>query len=64
VYVNSGAARIAVRLEVVGRRTRPKTQRAYLTSAASGDDLRARGQEAFGRALEVPPRALVTVVLD
>jgi O-glycosyl hydrolase len=64
VYVNSGAARIAVRLEVVGRRTRPKTQRAYLTSAAAGDDLRARGQEAFGRALEVPPRALVTVVLD
>ena len=64
VYVNSGGAPVAVRLDVVGDPRRPKVQRAWVTSAAPGDELRALATTDAGETVTVPGRALVTVVLD
>jgi len=64
VYVNSGASDVAVRLDVASRGAPPKTQRAYVTSAAPGDDLRALGTVAYGETISIPARALVTVILN
>jgi O-glycosyl hydrolase len=64
VYVNSGAAAVAVRLDIANLKTRPKMQSAYLTSAAPGNDLRALGADEYGKTISIPARALVTVVLE
>lgn len=64
VYVNSGTASVSVRLGVAGDARRPKTQRAWITSDAPGDDLRALDATPAGEKLTVPGRALVTVVLE
>ncbi len=62
VYVNSGRSAVRVRLKVRG--AKPKTQRAYMTSAAAADDLRALVPTKAGTTVTIRARAVVTVVLD
>jgi O-glycosyl hydrolase len=64
VYVNSGATPIAVRVDVAGDARPRKTQSAWVTSSAPGDDLRALDATAAGETLTVPARAFVTVVVE
>lgn len=64
VYVNSGSAPVVVQIDVVGDTRHPKSQRAWVTSAAPGDDLRELTATAAGESLTIPGRALVTAVLE
>ena len=60
VFVNQLRAEVPVRVNAPGART----LRAYLTSAAPGDDLRFTGEQAAGVELQLPPRSVLTAVLE
>lgn len=60
VLVNQLHAEVPVRLKASGA----SILRSYLTSAAPGDDLRFTGQQPASRLLSLPPRSLVTAVLE
>ena len=64
VYVNSARSAAHTRLTVKGRGVVSKTQRAHVTSAAGKDNLRALARTKAGTVVTIPPRAVVTVVLD
>lgn len=64
VYVNSSRDPVPVRVEIAGAVTRSGSQRAYVTSGAQGDDLRALDAMAPRTPLTIPARAVVTVVLE
>jgi O-glycosyl hydrolase len=64
VYVNSGRTPVPVRVEIARDSPHPKSQRAYVTSGAPGDDLRALDATPAGSTVTIPARAIVTVVLE
>jgi O-glycosyl hydrolase len=60
VLVNQLRQEVPVRLHAPGARL----LRTYLTSAAPGDDLRSTGEQPASRELLLPPRSLLTAVLE
>lgn len=60
VLVNQLRQEVPVRLRAPAARR----LRAYLTSAAPGDDLRFTGEQPASRELRLPPRSLLTAVLE
>jgi O-glycosyl hydrolase len=64
VYVNSIDRTFVAAPKLRGGRHTPRTQQAHLTSGADGDDLRALEQTPVGEPVAIPPRSVVTVVIE
>jgi len=64
VYVNSGRSPAHVRIRIKVAHNPPQTQRTYVTSSAPLDNLRSNTPTKPGAVMVIPPRAVVTVVLD
>lgn len=64
VYVNSARTPARVKIRVEGKAERYESQQAHVTTGAPADNLRPLPKSKPGAVVEVPARAVVTVVVE